>query len=201
MLDYKPWLKIQDVSSLGRSTSTRLKGIKTNRQHGLLSDLKRNCFYLTEYSDFIIDIDKGHGVFEVTRTIKMKDVLLRERVIERFEIEREYWQRRDIDWGIVTEEEIPKITARNISYIHDYYNIQDFDVFREISSQYIGDLSIALLQRLLNNNRSICTIANEFDKDVHLPLGSSVTLFYYLLAQKIIRINRIEPSNIGAHHH
>ena len=27
--DYKPWLNIQDVSSLGRST--RLKGIKTNR--------------------------------------------------------------------------------------------------------------------------------------------------------------------------
>ncbi len=27
--EYKPWLKIQDVSSLGRST--RLKGIKTGR--------------------------------------------------------------------------------------------------------------------------------------------------------------------------
>ncbi|MCR8996262.1 hypothetical protein NW825_15055 [Brevibacillus laterosporus] len=29
--DYKLWLDIQDVSSLGRST--RLKGIKTNKQH------------------------------------------------------------------------------------------------------------------------------------------------------------------------
>ncbi len=28
---YLPWIFIQDVSSLGRST--RLKGIKTNRQH------------------------------------------------------------------------------------------------------------------------------------------------------------------------
>ena len=41
-----PWLKIQDVSSLGRST--RLKGIKTGRQHEYLSDLERNYFYLTE---------------------------------------------------------------------------------------------------------------------------------------------------------
>nr|WP_175476278.1 transposase [Evansella caseinilytica] len=48
-VDYKPWLKIQDVSSKGRST--RLKGIKTNRQHEFLSDLERNNFYLTEYSD------------------------------------------------------------------------------------------------------------------------------------------------------
>ncbi|NWQ39995.1 TnsA endonuclease N-terminal domain-containing protein [Bacillus sp. EB106-08-02-XG196] len=119
--DYKPWLNIQDVSSLGRST--RLKGIKTGRQHEFLSDLERNYFYLTEYSDFVIDIreqfplfpleetiviadelgikhptdpktnepivmttdflltlDKGQGVSEVARTIKMKEELLNERV-------------------------------------------------------------------------------------------------------------------------
>ncbi|KGA96363.1 transposase [Alkalihalobacillus alcalophilus ATCC 27647 = CGMCC 1.3604] len=112
--DYQPSLKIQDVSSLGRST--RLKGIKTGRQHGFLSDLERNYFYLTEFSDVIVDIreqfpllpqeetiviaeelgikhpadpktgvqivmttdflltvDKGQCVFEVARTIKMKD--------------------------------------------------------------------------------------------------------------------------------
>lgn len=122
--------EIQDVSSLGRST--RLKGIKTARQHEFLSDLERNYFYLTEHSDFVIDIreqfpllpseetiviadelgiehptnpktgetivmttdflltvDKGQGVFEVAHTIKMKDKLLEERVLEKFEIERE----------------------------------------------------------------------------------------------------------------
>ncbi len=42
--EYKPWLKIQDISSLGRST--RLKGIKTDRQHEFLSDLEQNYFYL-----------------------------------------------------------------------------------------------------------------------------------------------------------
>ncbi|MED1517665.1 heteromeric transposase endonuclease subunit TnsA, partial [Bacillus paranthracis] len=52
--EYKPWLKIQDVSSLGRST--RLKGIKTKRQHEFLSDLERNYFYITEYSDLVLDI-------------------------------------------------------------------------------------------------------------------------------------------------
>ncbi|MDP7979789.1 TnsA endonuclease N-terminal domain-containing protein [Bacillus sp. WLY-B-L8] len=122
--------EIQDVSSLGRST--RLKGIKTARQHEFLSDLERNYFYLTEHSDFVIDIreqfpllpseetiviadelgiehptnpktgetivmttdflltvDKGQGVFEVAHTIKMKDKLLEECVLEKFEIERE----------------------------------------------------------------------------------------------------------------
>lgn len=128
--DYKPWLNIQDVSSKGRST--RLKGTKTNRQHEFLSDLERNYFYLTEYSDFVVDIreqfpllpleetiviadelgikhptdpktnesivmttdflltvDKGEGLVEFARTIKMKDELLKERVICSFEIKFE----------------------------------------------------------------------------------------------------------------
>lgn len=235
--EYKPWLKIQDVSSLGRST--RLKGIKTNRQHEFLSDLERNYFYITEFSDFVIDIreqfpllpleetiviadelgikhstdpktgepivmttdflltvDKGQGVFEVARTVKMKDELLKERVLEKFEIEREYWQRRDIDWGIVTEEEIHKVMARNISYIHDYYNIRDYDVFQKMSSRLIEDLSLSLMQRLLNDSRSVRIITSEFDSDTHLPFGSGVTLFYHLLAQKIIVIDMFKPINL-----
>jgi hypothetical protein len=235
--EYKPWLKIQDVSSLGRST--RLKGIKTNRQHEFLSDLERNYFYITEFSDFIIDIreqfpllpleetlviadelgikhptdpktgepivmttdflltiNNGQSVFEVAHTIKMKDELLKERILEKFEIEREYWHRKEIDWGIVTEEEIPKTMARNISYIHDYYDIQDYDVFCEMNAQYIEDLSISLMQRLLGTNESIRKITNEFDKDTHLPFGSGVTLFYHLLSRKIIIINMIEPLNL-----
>lgn len=235
--EYKPWLNIQDVSSLGRST--RLKGIKTNRQHEFLSDLERNYFYLTEYSDFIVDIreqfpllpleetiviadelglkhptdpktnelvvmttdflltvDKGEGLLELARTIKMKDELLKERVIEKFEIERVYWERRQIDWGIVTELEIPKEMARNISYTHDYYDIQQYDAFQNISSQHIEDLAMALLQRILNESQSIREITKVFDKETHMPLGSGMTLFYHLLAQKIIRIDMLEALNV-----
>jgi hypothetical protein len=232
--DYKPWLNIQDVSSLGRST--RLKGIKTSRQHEFLSDLERNYFHLTEYSDFVIDIreqfpllpleetiviadelgikhptdpktgspivmttdflltvNNGQSVTEVASTIKMKDELLKERVLEKFEIEREYWQRKHINWTIVTEEEISKTMARNIGYIHDYFDIRNYDVFQEMSSLHIEDLSLSLLQRLLNSKQNIRTITNEFDTDTHLPFGSGVTLFYHLLAQKVIVIDMLKP--------
>lgn len=235
--EYKPWLKIQDVSSLGRST--RLKGIKTNRQHEFLSDLERNYFYLTEYSDFVVDIreqlplfpleetiviadelglkhptdpktnepvvmttdflltvDKGNGLVELARTIKMKDELLKQRVIEKFEIERVYWERRQIDWGIVTELEIPKEMARNISYIHDYYDIQQYDAFQNMNQQHIEDLAMALLQSVLSESKSIREVTNVFDKETHMPLGSGMTLFYHLLAQKIIQVDMLEPLNV-----
>lgn len=236
-VDYKPWLNIQDVSSLGRST--RLKGIKTGRQHEFLSDLERNYFYLTEFSDavadireqypllpleetlviadelgikhpadpktnepivmttdFLLTVNKGEGNVELARTIKMKDELLKERILEKFEIERVYWEKRGVDWGIVTELEIPKTLARNISYIHDYYDIQQYDAFQNIDWQTIEDLSMELLKRVLDKDKSIREITSVFDKEVHLPLGSGMTLFYHLLAQKIIQIDMLNPLNV-----
>lgn len=53
-INYKPWITIQNVSSLGRVTC--LKGIKIPRQFEYLSDLERNYFYLLEYSNLIADI-------------------------------------------------------------------------------------------------------------------------------------------------
>ncbi|PDZ08609.1 heteromeric transposase endonuclease subunit TnsA [Bacillus pseudomycoides] len=236
-VEYKPWLNIQDVSSLGRST--RLKGIKTGRQHEFLSDLERNYFYLAEYSEFIVDIreqfpllpleetiviadelgikhpvdpktnepvvmttdflltmDKGEGMVEVARTIKMKDELLKKRVMEKFDIERVYWERRKIDWGITTELQIPKTLSRNISYIHDYHDLYLHDAFQNMNPQQIEDLVFSLLQRLLEEDKSIREIANSFDKDTHMPLGSGLTLFYHLLARKIIQIDMSKPLDI-----
>lgn len=43
-LDYKPWLLIHDVPSLG--LVTRAKGWKTGREHHLLSQLELEYFYL-----------------------------------------------------------------------------------------------------------------------------------------------------------
>ena len=168
--DYIPWIKIQDVASKGRAT--RVKGIKTNRQHELLSDMERDYFYLLDFSDDIVDIREQYPLLpiedtmdialelgvkhpsdpqsgepivmtsdflitlcrnnkyiEVARTIKSKDDLMNRRILEKFEIERLYWKRKEIDWGIVTGEEINKQTAHNISFVHGYKTLDNIDSF------------------------------------------------------------------------
>lgn len=52
--EYRPWLKIYDVPSLGRSH--RLRGIKTGRVHHFLSDIEVNLFYLLDWHDAVTDI-------------------------------------------------------------------------------------------------------------------------------------------------
>jgi hypothetical protein len=235
--EYKPWLNIQDVSSSGRST--RLRGIKTRRQHEFLSDFEKNYFYLSEFSDYITDIreqfpllpleetvliaeelgiphpkhpmtgeyvvmttdflltvSKENQNFDIARTVKIKEDLFNERVIQKFEIEREYWRRRDIDWAIVTEEEINKTYARNISYAHSYYDISNHDSFQNFDEASFRDLVFELIKRLLNEKATIRVIASQFDRDLHLPSGSGLTIFYHLIIRKIISIDFSKALNL-----
>ncbi len=71
--NYKPWLTIQDVPSLGRST--RLHGIKTDRQHEFLSDLERNYYYILEFSEAVIDIREQYPLLPIEQTIAIAEEL------------------------------------------------------------------------------------------------------------------------------
>lgn len=228
--EYKPWIRIQDVPSLGRAT--RLKGIKTKRQHEFLSDMEKNYFYFLEYSDSVIDIREQYPLLpidetisiakelgirhpknpktgeyvvmstdflltisnknkvqEVARTIKSTEDLIKRRTIEKFEIERVYWKKKDIDWGIVTEKEIDKIIAQNIGYIHSYYDITQIDSFKNIEKMELEDLIFEYIKRIVDTDKTIRNISTNFDKEMSLAKGSGIVIFKYLLARKIIDIN------------
>jgi hypothetical protein len=52
--DYKPWLRVQDVPSRGRSR--KFKGLKTGRVRHVLSDLEYAYLVVLEFSELVIDI-------------------------------------------------------------------------------------------------------------------------------------------------
>ena len=62
---YKPWLRVQDVSSRGRSRKT--PGFKTGRTHHTLSDLEFFYLLLLEFSDEVVDIREQYPLFAESR--------------------------------------------------------------------------------------------------------------------------------------
>jgi len=52
--NYKPWLNVGEFSSRGRVH--RIRGLKTNREHQLFSDVERDLFMLLEWSADVTDI-------------------------------------------------------------------------------------------------------------------------------------------------
>lgn len=62
---YKPWVRVQDVPSIGRSRKT--PGVKSGRMHHFLSDLEFRYFLLLEFSDQVVDIREQYPLFATTR--------------------------------------------------------------------------------------------------------------------------------------
>jgi hypothetical protein len=52
--EYKPWLRVRDVPSRGRSR--RVRGIKTGGIHRVLSDLEYAYLVILEFSERVVDI-------------------------------------------------------------------------------------------------------------------------------------------------
>ncbi len=76
-------------------------------------------------TDFALAIDCNGECIQQARTIKPAAKLESQRTLEKLEIERLYWQARQIDWGIVTEQEIPTTYANNIRHLHGYRTVDD----------------------------------------------------------------------------
>jgi hypothetical protein len=64
---YKPWLRVQDVPSLGRVH--RVKGWKHGRVHHLLSDLEARVFFIYEWSLQISDIREQYPLLPLDETL------------------------------------------------------------------------------------------------------------------------------------
>jgi len=71
--EYKPWLTVRDVPSKGRVT--RLKGVKINRVHHVLSDLERSALVLFEWSNRILDIREQYPILERDKMQEISEML------------------------------------------------------------------------------------------------------------------------------
>lgn len=234
-VDYTPWLKVQDVPSIGRSSKS--PGWKSKRIHHFLSDHEMRYFYLLEWSDYVIDIreqyplldiedaldiaknmgikypidkesgtpyilttdfmvtvDYGGKVFDIARTIKPSIELSKKRVLEKFEIERRYWTKRGVDWGIVTEKEISKIMAANIEWIYTAYYLEPtFEL--DLSDLLI--IASNLKINLSNTEESITNVTTKLDKEMNLDAGTSLYLFKHLVSRKEILMDMSQKINVG----
>lgn len=69
--EYRPWLTVHDVSSLGRSA--RIHSAKTGREHHLLSDMETAVFLLLDWSNAVTDIREQFPLDrDMTRSIASK---------------------------------------------------------------------------------------------------------------------------------
>lgn len=140
-------------------------------------------------TDFAITVRQSVGVTQQARTIKPKETLSSTRTLEKLEIERCYWQRRGISWGIVTESEIPQTFASNVAWVHPF---RDRDTLA-LSSQQIEAITQLLTQAVVGSSLPLATITTDCDERLGLQAGTSLCVVRHLIATRQWLVDMTQP--------
>jgi hypothetical protein len=106
-------------------------------------------------TDFLVTVDQSLGVTEVARTVKPSLKLQEKRILEKFEIERRYWENRNISWGIVTEHEIPSQLTKNVKWLHPFFCADALS----LSEREISHIQTLLTHKVHQTDASFVEIA------------------------------------------
>jgi hypothetical protein len=135
--------------------------------------------HLTE--DFLITLRIGMVTIKLARSLKTIADLEKKRTLEKLEIHRLYWKRREIDWGIVTKQDLPEELIKNTGFILDYYSIEE----RGISSEQVHLISALLTKEIIEQpTQALSDLASAIDKAQEFEPGTSLTVAFHLLAIK-----------------
>ncbi len=140
-------------------------------------------------TDFVVTVRSNIGVVDIARTVKPIEKLSSKRVLEKFEIERRYWEKRNISWGIVTEREISFVLVENVKWLHNFFYVQDLSPLTEHDKNQIV---VALTLGVASGKAPLKDIAAECDSRLGLVLGSSLCVARHLIANRqwLIDINQ-----------
>ena len=149
-------------------------------QHGIAHPPKNKAPEVMT-SDFLITIRNDDKLVDQVRTIKPAKDLASKRTLEKLELERRYWKAQNIDWRIVTENEISRPLAENVKWVHPFRNLRDHPGLTEKAVQRIEQV---LAQEVRGGTLPLSTIATKCDDLLGQPPGASLTVVRHLLATR-----------------
>lgn len=146
-------------------------------------------------SDFMITISSDNGKLKnVARTVKPSEDLDKKSVIEKYEIERCYWEKKGIDWGVVTEREINDNLAGNIEWIHLCYRYEDLEFS---DKKYFQELVNILASRLIKLDMPLNSLMSNLDFEYNAEVGTFLKIFKHLIATKAIQVDLMQKINLN----
>lgn len=146
-------------------------------------------------TSFLITLNENDKLRYVARSVKLCSELDKKISIEKYEILRRYWRSKGVDWGIITQNEIPKTKAKNIEWIHSsIYSTEE----RGFLENQVVEFEAILLSLLLDGNQAIRSIMNNFERDYNLENGSGLFLFKHMIATKKIIVDMDKNIDVNA---
>lgn len=141
--------------------------------------LTRNCHLNTQY---------------VARTAKYLVDLLKLRTLEKLEIERRYWERRNIPWGIVTEQALPMVLIHNVKWLHPYFHLNDL---YPMTKQVVNETTLRLTEMIIKNRAPLREVARLCDAELGFKHGNALAVCRHLIANGYWRADMNKPLHLA----
>lgn len=146
-------------------------------------------------TDFIIDLRGDGDVRKIARSVKPANQLNSVRTMGKLEIERLYWKEIDIDWGIVTEQQISINFAKNAEY---FLSCLEKSEHAPIPQSLLFQVESELFQEIQTSANSLSMSALNIDKRLGFQPGTCLWFVRHLVATKNWVVDMevlFEPSN------
>lgn len=182
-----PLLPLEETMAIAKECGVRHPGVRHPGRPG-------EYLPVVMTTDFVLTLSEGLNWFDQARTLKYTQDLQSQRTLEKLEIERRYWARRDIGWAIVTEREIPHILAQNVRLLHKHLILEDRV---SIPSAVLQEAITMMTSEIRGCRYSLCSLALACDARLHLRPGTCLTIAYHLLATRQWKIDMFTPIQPG----
>jgi len=131
-------------------------------------------------TDFLVDLMEYAGKI-TRRAISAKYVkdLDDPRVIEKFKLERRYWESKNIPFSIITEREIPELLRKNVQWFYPYIN---HFVLEDSEQHACFQVFLTALQR--HPSMKLTLVMSQLDDIHNTDPGTHLSLMRHFMAQR-----------------
>ncbi|TYS59360.1 heteromeric transposase endonuclease subunit TnsA [Sutcliffiella horikoshii] len=152
-------------------------------------------------TDMLLTVKDNDDCRFIAHTIKPISKI-NKRVIEKFQIEKEYFKDLGIDWALITENEINYDLVKNVEWIHSARYIDDLN--DPITYELIVKVQPRLYLELLKGEKPLAKVTLDMDIKLDLPKGTCIQIVRYLIANRYWEVDitkrilpAINPIEIG----
>lgn len=143
-------------------------------------------------SDFYLLVKGSESILPVARTYKKAIDLNSEGTLELLAIEYEYWRRRQVQWGIVTDRTMPKYLAKNMHYFYKHYFREQFVSDFNVPEEFIDPIGEVMTSHVLRGdvfNQS----ALKCDRQFGLHPGTTLAISWHFIANRRWPVDMLAP--------
>jgi hypothetical protein len=128
-------------------------------------------------SDFLVIKNDGS---KIVLSVKPISELKKNRVIQKLQIEFEYWRSQGVQWHLITENELNPIVLKNLRELREAYVLK---------LNHIDKFLIQLRKIDWKQNVRINEVIKRLSIDIKITYANGRSIFLQLLAKKIIKFD------------